>query len=187
MMKKCSRCEVERPEDGFYIRKSGIPNRICKECFKAATNARYHGPKNAELKEQFRKWGVDYRQRNRDAAFKAYGGYVCACCGETEQKFLTLDHVNNDGAEFRRMIRGNRQAAGATTYAWLARNGFPSGYQVLCMNCNHGKRMNNGVCPHQVRCNDHPRVGVGPSGPKRIAPAMPVEDMVSSSEKSLAA
>jgi hypothetical protein len=34
------------------------------------------------------------------------------------------------------------------------RNGFPPGYQVLCMNCNHGKRMNNGVCPHKERCND---------------------------------
>jgi ABC-type uncharacterized transport system substrate-binding protein len=34
-------------------------------------------------------------------------------------------------------------------YKWLARNGYPSGFQILCMNCNHGKSRNGGVCPHQ--------------------------------------
>jgi hypothetical protein len=23
-------------------------------------------------------------------------------------------------------------------------------YQLLCSNCNHGKHLNNGVCPHLV-------------------------------------
>jgi hypothetical protein len=28
--------------------------------------------------------------------------------------------------------------------------------QVLCMNRQHGKLMNNGICPHQGTCNDYP-------------------------------
>jgi hypothetical protein len=27
-------------------------------------------------------------------------------------------------------------------------NGFPAGFQVLCFNCNQGRRLNHGVCPH---------------------------------------
>jgi hypothetical protein len=32
----------------------------------------------------------------------------------------------------------------------IIKTGFPDGYQVLCMNCNWGKRMNKGICPHKV-------------------------------------
>lgn len=69
--------------------------------------------------------------------------------------FLTLDHIDNDGGEFRKKELGRRTAAGIHTYRWLKRNGYPDGIQVLCMNCQHGKRMNGGVCPHGT-CNDYP-------------------------------
>lgn len=87
----------------------------------------------------------------RDQAFMAYGGYRCSCCGETERLFLSIDHINNDGAEHRRSIKkGNGKRAGLTMYAWLVRNGLPPGFQVLCMNCNMGKHRNGGVCPHKA-------------------------------------
>lgn len=88
------------------------------------------------------------RQALRDRVFAAYGGYRCACCGETEPMFLSLDHINNDGAEHRRSI-GQNGRGGMKVYQWIARNGFPDGFQVLCMNCNCGKARNGGVCPHQ--------------------------------------
>jgi hypothetical protein len=94
-----------------------------------------------------RRWEV------RDEVYRAYGGYCCACCGETEPTFLSIDHVNNDGAEHKRR---ENLVTGEQLYRWLRRNGFPNGFQVLCMNCQWGKRNNNGVCPHQVRCNDYP-------------------------------
>jgi len=103
----------------------------------------------------------------RDRAYQAYGGYVCACCGVTERAFLSIDHVNNDGAAHKRKFN---LRTGEQLYRWLARNDFPSGFQVLCMNCQWGKRNNGGICPHQVRCNDHPVEGVEPSGSKRSAP-----------------
>lgn len=83
----------------------------------------------------------------RAEVFAAYGGNRCACCGETEPMFLTIDHVENDGAKMRR--EGVHSRGGTQFYQWLRKNGFPPGFQVLCMNCNLGKHRNGGICPHQ--------------------------------------
>jgi hypothetical protein len=87
----------------------------------------------------------------KDAAYIAYGGYVCACCGESERGFLSIDHINNDGNKLRKT-----HGHGADFYRWLKANNYPAGFQILCMNCNYGKHHNSGVCPHQTRCNDYP-------------------------------
>jgi hypothetical protein len=79
----------------------------------------------------------------KDAAYAAYGGYRCACCAETQVTFLCIDHVNNDGYQHRKQI-----GRGSNIYLWLRKHGYPQGFQVLCMNCNFGKKHNNGVCPH---------------------------------------
>jgi hypothetical protein len=72
-------------------------------------------------------------------------GHACACCGESAQEFLALDHIFNDGGEHRREIK----RAGSRTYAWLKRNGFPKDrFQLLCHNCNMAKAF-YGQCPHQ--------------------------------------
>ena len=81
-------------------------------------------------------------QNERQIVVARLGG-KCVCCGETEPLFLTIDHVMNDGyamprASYNRMSR------------WLIKNDFPDGFQLLCMNCNHGKHRNGGICPHQT-------------------------------------
>jgi hypothetical protein len=87
------------------------------------------------------------QDRCREQVFEAYGGYKCNCCGETERMFLSIDHINNDGAEERRS--GKYNGGGSAFYNWLRKSKFPQGYQVLCMNCQVGKHRNGGVCPHQ--------------------------------------
>lgn len=77
-----------------------------------------------------------------------YGG-KCACCGETNVEFLSIDHINNNGAEHRNALK---ISSGIQFYLWLIKNIFPSGFQVLCMNCNLAKR--SGVCPHKKHQND---------------------------------
>lgn len=89
------------------------------------------------------------RASNRDAVFQAYGGYVCCCCGEDEPMFMTIDHIDNDGAEHRRELGTKIGRGGSGFFDWLRRNNFPPGFQVLCRNCNWGKHANGGVCPHQ--------------------------------------
>lgn len=84
-----------------------------------------------------------YRQSQKDAVLDHYGRF-CACCGEDEPVFLSLDHVNGDGAAHRREMR---KRSGASLYALLIKEGFPAGFQVLCFNCNFAKRTGN-ACPH---------------------------------------
>lgn len=73
-----------------------------------------------------------------------YGG-KCRCCGETNLKFLTIDHIYNDGYKER-----IKQVGGSRIYAMLRRKNCPKKrYQLLCWNCNCGKRMNKGICPHK--------------------------------------
>ncbi|MFA5706889.1 MAG: HNH endonuclease [Candidatus Neomarinimicrobiota bacterium] len=83
----------------------------------------------------------DAKTRRRKRVLAAYGG-KCACCGETEWKFLSLDHVDNDGAEHRRKIGQSR------IYEWAEDNGYPDNLQLLCYNCNMAKAF-YGKCPHQ--------------------------------------
>jgi len=71
------------------------------------------------------------------------GSPECNCCGEKEVKFLSIDHLNGGGRMQRLRIGGG----GDHMYRWLIKNNFPSGFQVLCHNCNQAKG-SYGVCPH---------------------------------------
>lgn len=79
----------------------------------------------------------------RKAVLDAYG-HSCQCCGEANELMLTIDHVNNDGAEHRR----NAKFGSWGFYGWLIRNNFPAGFQTLCFGCNWSKHRNGGICPH---------------------------------------
>ena len=68
---------------------------------------------------------------------QAYGG-KCACCGIDYLPFLSIDHVNGDGALERRARKGGSDSN--ITIAYRAkRNSYPDIYQVLCTNCNRAK------------------------------------------------
>lgn len=87
----------------------------------------------------------DMRARDealRRAVITGYGGQ-CVCCGETNWRFLALDHVNDDGAEMRR----NGPKSGAVFNRWLINQNFPNFIQLLCHNCNVAKAL-YGFCPH---------------------------------------
>jgi hypothetical protein len=83
---------------------------------------------------------------NKEKVFQQYGGYVCRCCGETMKECLSIDHMNNNGYFHRKEIGSQ----GSEFYRWLVKNNFPEGFQVLCMNCQFGKKHNKGICPHQA-------------------------------------
>ena len=77
-----------------------------------------------------------YGNELRDQVIAAYGG-KCAFCSESHPAFLSVDHINNDGAEHRRITGG-----GHRLYLWLRKNGFPrEGFQLLCSNCNWRKHV----------------------------------------------
>lgn len=81
--------------------------------------------------------------RLRQDIFNAYGKQ-CACCGESQKEFLTIDHINGDGAKHR------RERNGSNLYVWLRQNDYPEGFQTLCWNCNCAKHI-YGICPHNKK------------------------------------
>jgi len=81
--------------------------------------------------------------KTKAKAIGRYGG-ICACCGESKLAFLTLDHINNDGTQRRKT--GER--GGGSLYRFLLNAPIDNTLQVLCWNCNLGKRA-SGVCPHK--------------------------------------
>lgn len=75
-------------------------------------------------------------------------GNKCACCGEVEPKFLTVDHINNDG-HIRRKGDHNGGSNFYKSVVRAIRSGKPpEDLQLLCRNCNWGKHANGGICPH---------------------------------------
>lgn len=98
-------------------------------------------------REKNLKRGRRYKEKERLKILKHYSGDPprCACCGEKELAFLTIDHIKGGGNKHKKRI-----GKGILFYRWLKRNNYPKGFQVLCMNCNWGKYI-KGVCPHQLK------------------------------------
>lgn len=142
----CSKCGLEKPLTDFPYRKDNrCYRRKCKSCHKTyhADYYKTYKPDGESVKAHSKK----YRAKIREAVFQAYGGHICACCGETEPAFLCIDHINGGGNEHRKELG----RSGYSFYVWLQLSGFPPGFQVLCHNCNIGKHINGGVCPHKGR------------------------------------
>ena len=85
-----------------------------------------------------------YTAKMRRGVRQHYGG-KCVCCGETEDAFLCVDHINGGGEAHRREIG---MTSGNQFYFWLRKNNYPDGFQILCHNCNFAKS-SRGHCPHK--------------------------------------
>jgi len=76
------------------------------------------------------------RQQIKKEVLIHYGKGVLACihCGFADIRALSIDHINGGGTKHYREI-GNAHLS-----EWLRKQGFPEGYQTLCMNCQWIKR-----------------------------------------------
>ena len=66
------------------------------------------------------------------------GSPSCAVCGKRDILVLCLDHISGNGEEHRRNLN---VIGGIVFYRKLKEQGYPSGIQVLCANCNLRKEM----------------------------------------------
>jgi hypothetical protein len=92
----------------------------------------------------------------------AHYGARCACCGETNRGFLTIDHINNDGARLRKI-----HGSGLSFYRWIIKSNYPDFFQVLCYNGNFGRQRNGGHCPHRAKEGSTPTPEAGWKRPGR--------------------
>lgn len=210
--RKCRTCSKEKPIDQFECISpvKGWHRRQCNACILERNRGHvsiskqriqeYHRDYYRKNKDKLDKRSKDWIEANPDRrrttglyhyynlqnqAIMAYGGYRCAWCGIDEPLVLAIDHVNNDGNEHRKVIGAK---GGVALYKWLRDQGYPEGFQVLCMNCNHAKYRNKGVLPESLkgRCIDHPSGEYAQASGSAKAPNSQAvgHDMVSSSEKS---
>jgi len=70
-----------------------------------------------------------------------YGGGKLACvrCSFNDIRALSIDHINGDGHRHRKITK----LMGSSLYYRLRKEGFPQGYQTLCMNCQYIKKIEN--------------------------------------------
>ena len=140
---ECLLCHKKRLHDWYVKRHDNWTPEQVQEHNAKAREYRRKDPERTRVKAKH--FHAKYRDQDRTLVYAKYGGQ-CACCGEKEIRFLTVDHVNNDGhIERKKGIYTN----GSQFYRWIIQNNFPSDYQLLCFNCNLGKARNGGICPHQ--------------------------------------
>lgn len=82
-----------------------------------------------------------HRQKNLEnkievLEYYSNGKLRCVKCGFTDIRALSIDHINGNGAQHRKIV-------GRNVYNKLIQNDFPKGYQTLCMNCQFIKRDEN--------------------------------------------
>jgi hypothetical protein len=134
---RCDKHWLKHKEVANKFYRNRVDNGLCARCGNNARVNKTNCQKCLELERS------EYTAL-RISVVDGYGG-KCYCCGETEPCFLTVDHVNNDGAEHRR----TGKAIGAKLYRFIIKHKFPPEFQLLCFNCNCGRQINNGVCSHK--------------------------------------
>lgn len=131
---RCSKCREYLPKNRFHrdrLKKYGIRYK-CAACASDRTEK--------ELQD-LRHYSREMRKTKKRLVLKGYGS-KCACCGEKNPKFLTIDHIAGGGRKHRRKLGGQ-----SYFYTFLIKNNFPKGYQIMCMNCNFAKGVYR-KCPH---------------------------------------
>lgn len=115
-----------------------IANRVGRE---AKYNSRINAYKAAYRVEVLTHYGL-----NRTLA--------CNHCGDTNANHLTMDHIHDNGSEERLTTHGTYPL-----FLRLRNEGYPSGYQTLCGNCQMLKekeRLKRSVCERErTRTDKH--------------------------------
>jgi hypothetical protein len=121
--KICYVCGVEKSLVSFgkYYNQASpsLRRNICEQCRK---NRHYH---------------------NLRFAFLKHFDFKCQCCGITEIRFLTIDHVQNDGHK-------DSHLTPIQVYRKAFEESFDKDkWNCLCWNCNCARSQNGGICPHK--------------------------------------
>lgn len=163
-MDRCGKCDAELTDNNWY-KCYQPPNtwRICKSCSLTRSKAwkikhreeyyDYMKAYNRNYKDKFRK-EINEEQMTEYWKVKTeviahYSNGTMSCYGWHEgnwdngcpfncsdMRCLSIDHIKGGGTQHSKTIKTN-------LYKWLKGNDYPNGFQVLCMNCQFIKRIEN--------------------------------------------
>ena len=100
-----------------------------------------------EIKKRFKDTHPNYssnvyrKKKLKVVEHYSNGKNCCECCGEKEIIFLSIDHIDGGGGKHRKKV-------GHNMVHWIYKNNFPSGFRILCHNCNMAIGR-HGYCPHK--------------------------------------
>lgn len=136
----------------YYERNKDEINRKSREYYQKnlEENRRKRREYNEANKDKLNPLRKQWRYENRTTCLKHYSGgeIKCKCCGENQEQFMCIDHIDGGGNKHRKSLSPSGKGGG-NIYRWLISHNYPPGFQVLCHNCNLAKGF-YGVCPHET-------------------------------------
>lgn len=131
MDKPCCKCKINVRRSGSY----------CLDCWSVYMKARATERRAANEPTYSQKSTKKIRYEVMSHYSK--GEPCCACCGEKNYMFLTIDHINGGGRKHRQIVKADKLPT------WLRKNNYPAEYRILCYNCNNACGA-YGFCPHEI-------------------------------------
>ena len=162
-LRKCRTCGLEAHNEEelklFIPHKLSLHGRanICRKCKTAYQRQWYKiykdSPNYKRKRPRTRSENMRRREYNKIRRLKLielYGG-KCVCCGETHPEFLTLDHIQGNGATERKRL-GTSDSIYKKAIKMLNENEEEArkNYRLLCWNCNCALG-HYGYCPHNPK------------------------------------
>ena len=156
--KRCVTCKQVKGITDFNIRRSEKDGHEthCKSCASSLKNRLYANHKQLST-DDYLKWRSELNAKNRleklrlkTDVFSHYSkGGIVKCANPyhihsediTDLDILTLDHINGDGKKDKDAT--GRRIGGILIYRRCKKLGYPSGFQVLCANCQFKKAVLN--------------------------------------------
>ena len=135
----CAQCIEKRRISSLNERNQRIAKGLCGACGKvpktrsSLCDSCHNTSHQRKLKQR-----RELRNRVLD-----YLGSACSCCGESIRQFLNIDHANGDGSHERKRTHVRRMHEQILA-------GLRPDLRLLCWNCNLGRELNGGTCPHET-------------------------------------
>jgi hypothetical protein len=141
----CPECTTETKQRGKSYREKCRQDKVCISCGGSVSSEVL---RCESCRAMANKNGRDTQKKNKTSVMTHYGkdGKLICCwdgCIVNDVDMLTLDHIENNGAEHRREYTKTGRGGGAQLYNKLIAEGFPKGYQTLCANHNLKKHILN--------------------------------------------
>ena len=133
--KICSKCQKEQTLNSFYGK--GL---VCKACYSLLYKIKWKEQRRRFLETEFGKSREQERSERNCQRYKelrknffAMYGTSCACCGDSREMALSIDHVIPVSNRIKNSLTGIPEIRKAL------KKYRPDLYQTLCMNCNMNK------------------------------------------------